>query len=234
MCRGKQICTELGDQPNTWSKEAPLAPPAWFSEQLTAFSNAVRSAAAGEVTSARDQLRIIRSDDLRTWYVEHGKQAGFCRYPHLGRLQPEIAMSLPDPKRHPDRLMNEFVFKRDGYRCRYCTLRIIPKEVLEAFSKVVGVDAFCTTGTDLQRYGAALAFRAIADHVVPWSFGGRTDPDNLVTACWPCNFGKDRFTLGQIGLEDPRTRAVQAPDTWDGLVSLVPELQRRAVRNVRR
>jgi len=231
MCRGKQICTELGDQPNTWSKQAPLLPSVWFGGQLIAFSNAVRSAAAGDVTSARDQLRMVRSDDLRAWYVGHGKQAGHCRYPHLGRLPPEVAKSTPVPPASPKRFMKE-VFKRDGYRCRYCTLRVIPEEVLKAFSKVVGVDTFCPTGTDQQRHGAALAFRANADHVVPWSLGGQTDPDNLVTACWSCNYGKDCYTLGQIGLEDPRARAVQAPDTWDGLVSLVPELQRRAVRNV--
>ena len=186
------------------------------------------------MTSARDQLRIVCSDDLRIWYVEHGLTSGSFRRRHLGCPQTEVATSLRDPKRCPSRSINELVFKRDGYHCRYCTRRVIPKEVLEAFSKVVGVDAFCTTGTDLQRHGAALAFRAIADHVVPWSFGGRTDPDNLVTACWPCNFGKGHFTLGQIGLEDPRARAVQAPDIWDGLVSLIPELRRRAVRNAGR
>src|SRR5690349_4038553 len=122
MCRGKKICSELSDQPHVWSKQAPLLPPIWFSEQLTAFSNAVRSAAAGEVTRARTQLKIIRSNDLQIWFIEHGKQAGFCRSPHLSRLQSEIAKSPPDPKRRPNRLMNEFVFKRDGYRCRYCTL----------------------------------------------------------------------------------------------------------------
>lgn len=33
------------------------------------------------------------------------------------------------------------------------------------------------------------------DHVVPWSKGGRTEPDNLVTACHKCNSGKKAKVL---------------------------------------
>ena len=65
MCIGEKICTELGANPTTWSKHAPLLPPAWFDDELTAFSDAVRSAAAGDLSKATAQLRVVRSDDLR-------------------------------------------------------------------------------------------------------------------------------------------------------------------------
>jgi 5-methylcytosine-specific restriction endonuclease McrA len=49
-----------------------------------------------------------------------------------------------------------------------------------------------------------IATRATADHVIPRSQGGKTTVDNLVTACWPCQFGKAEFSPNQLGLEDPR------------------------------
>jgi hypothetical protein len=79
--------------------------------------------------------------------------------------------------------------------------------------------------TNLTTHGAALVYRAVADHVVPRSCGGTTDEENLVTASYPCNFGKAEFSLVQLGLEEPR-RAVA--DGWDGLERLAPVLQRRA------
>jgi 5-methylcytosine-specific restriction endonuclease McrA len=76
-----------------------------------------------------------------------------------------------------------------------------------------------------------LAFRANVDHVVPWTLGGRTDMENLVSACWCCNYGKSSYTLEQIGLDDPRLRPTPESDGWDGLTSSLPGLRANAVRN---
>jgi hypothetical protein len=47
------------------------------------------------------------------------------------------------------------------------------------------------------------------DHIVPVVEGGDNDPDNLVTACFPCNRGK-----GAIGLEMvPQSLADKAAET---------------------
>jgi len=40
--------------------------------------------------------------------------------------------------------------------------------------------------------------------VVPWSCGGRTNLDNLVTFCWSCNNGKNECTVEELRSEDPR------------------------------
>jgi len=53
--------------------------------------------------------------------------------------------------------------------------------------------------------------------VDPHSRGGRTDPSNLVTACWACNYGKSSYTLTELGMEDPRRR-VPALTAWNGLL----------------
>jgi len=52
------------------------------------------------------------------------------------------------------------ILVRDRFRCRYC-----------------GAKASDTVRLDV-------------DHVKPRSKGGKTVPENLITACWPCNSGK--------------------------------------------
>ena len=71
MCRHRRLCTELGERPETWSRQAPLLPPAWFETELDMFADAVRAAATRDGATARVVLSGIRGDDLRAWYVEH-------------------------------------------------------------------------------------------------------------------------------------------------------------------
>jgi hypothetical protein len=81
--------------------------------------------------------------------------------------------------------------------------------------------------TNSDTHGAALVYRAVADHIVPHWSGGSTEEHNLVTACYPCNFGKAEFTLEQLQLDRPR-RAMTAG--WKGLECLGPALQREAIK----
>jgi phage FluMu protein Com len=57
------------------------------------------------------------------------------------------------------------VFRRDGFRCRYCGRSVEEGAILHA------------------------------DHVIPESKGGPTTLANLVTACQECNIGKSNKTL---------------------------------------
>ena len=79
--------------------------------------------------------------------------------------------------------------------------------------------------TNAAQHGVIHAFKIVADHVVPHNCGGRTDLDNLVTSCPGCNYGKEAFTLEQLGLEDPLARPPVCSG-WDGLTSLIPGLLR--------
>ena len=65
----------------------------------------------------------------------------------------------------------------------------------------------------------------VADHVVPWNLGGLTNLENLVSACAPCNYGKDGNTLEQLGLNNPFERA-PVEDIWDGFVRRIEALRR--------
>lgn len=64
-----------------------------------------------------------------------------------------------------------------------------------------------------------LVLKASLDHILPHSRGGDNDPSNLVTACYPCQFGRSSWTLEEVGLTDPRLRP-PVVDNWDGLMRL--------------
>ena len=71
-----------------------------------------------------------------------------------------------------------------------------------------------------QHPGANLIL-GVCDHVVPHSDGGRTDSENLVTACWPCNAAKWDALLEEAFLADPRTNPSAERGSWDGLTRLL-------------
>lgn len=225
MCIRKEICAELGDDPRQWSKQSPLPPPDWFDGEVTKFADAVRSAATEDLKQAREQLALVRSDELREWFGEHAQNAGLYRCRHLAGRRKNLPVLSLDPLRNTQR-HEPFVYNRDGYRCRYCACRVVPGVVLKVFSRVIGRETFGVSGPRPQRHGAAVAFKACADHVLPHFIGGRTDPANLVTACWGCNFGKNFYTVEEIGIENPLLREPYVTNDWDGLMSLIPRLQR--------
>lgn len=226
MCRGMQTCSEVGTDLSTLSRHAMLIPPDWFESQLDAFVDAVRLAALGEAAKSRLLLAELRNVELQHWYIEHAQLSGVFRNRLVGRKEQRDARCALDSKATPAQ-HERFVLERDGFRCRYCSSRVVPLAVLRALELAVGTDNFCATGTNRQRHGIVLAFRATVDHVVPYKRGGRTHPDNLVTSCFPCNFGKANLTLVEVALDDPRARQPNR-DQWDGLLRYVPELRRAA------
>jgi 5-methylcytosine-specific restriction endonuclease McrA len=169
---------------------------------------------------------------MRYWFEEHGEPSGRHRVRGLGLsdtwpLSREFVCCEVDTRRSPAKY-ERAVFEGDHYTCRYCGLPDVAKEVLSGFEKVVGVEAFRTTGTNAQQHGVIHAFKLVADHVIPHKLGGKTNLDNLVTACPACNYGKDCYTLEQLGLEDPRNRPPEKGD-WDGLTAFVPGLKANGI-----
>jgi len=115
------------------------------------------------------------------------------------------------------------VFASDGFRCRYCSRRLVSRRVLTRFKASLNSPRFTKRPRDSDSHGVYLIHEPCADHVEPWSLGGRTTPANLVTSCNPCNYGKDLFTVEQLGLDNPRFRAPKR-DGWDGLISYLEEI----------
>ncbi len=104
---------------------------------------------------------------------------------------------------YPLARMEREVFERDGGRCGYCQ---IPVHMLKDLRKVhdCAPDLFPMGRTNRTRAGAMMLTRSSADHIVPVSQGGKTVHDNLVTACWPCQFGKSAYTPEQLGMTAPQ------------------------------
>ena len=135
---------------------------------------------------------------MRDWYIEHGQMSGKHRAHLLGLPKPiDVEVNRRDEVRSPKSLEDQ-VFRRDGFRCRYCGIRLVSRNA--------------------DTHGILCIFYPSADHVEPWHLGGRTDMENLVTSCVPCNFGKDRFTVEQIGIENPFLRS-PVVEGWCGLIT---------------
>ncbi|MBP6912293.1 MAG: HNH endonuclease [Candidatus Pacebacteria bacterium] len=224
MCKGQKECIELGTDINSWNKKSPLLPPAWFANEINLFTKAVQLASIGDIKNSIKTLSKIRSDDLRNWYCEHGQVSGrfrnrILKIPKLKNKTVEL-----DRLRSPDKYREE-VFKRDNFTCQYCGGKVISKELLERYSKVIGKENFCTSGTNIERHGVVLAFRANADHVIPWNYGGMTNPENLVTCCWSCNYGKAGYSIDEIGLENPKNNHF-TNSNWNGLSEYMDVLKK--------
>ena len=220
MCRKAKMCTELGTNPSQWSKCSPLPPPDWFEGQLEFLARAVRQYVSGNRPACLSTLTNNRGDEMRDWYIEHGQTSGG----HRARVLklPEPVTVLPSERDSPyiGPKLEDKVFGRDGYRCRYCGIKLVSNRVLKALIAALKTKAFRRGGPNNETQGFLCAFFPSADHVIPRSIGGKTDMSNLITSCVPCNFGKANYTIEQIGIENPFLREA-IEDGWNGLT---PEL----------
>jgi len=218
MCRGKSSCSELDLDPAKWNTKCPLEPPAWQDSQITLFVKAVEQFVSGNRDECIQALSKIKDKQITEWFVEHGQMSGRHRMKILALPKPKvIADDLRDPLRAPKKYQNE-VFERDSYHCRYCGCRLISQDVLKIFIKKLNSDNFRRAATNAETHGIIHIAWPVADHVVPWNIGGQTKPENLVTSCASCNYGKDGYTCEQMGIENPFKRS-PIKDSWDGLTS---------------
>jgi 5-methylcytosine-specific restriction endonuclease McrA len=228
MCVSMQSCTEI---PNRAAMDplAPLPLPWQLIAALGLLHDGIRLAAEGNVSKARQLLQRYPEVEARQWGVKHGQVSGRSRWRLLDKPLPPRAVGPLSNDRAVSAVLARKIYERDGFRCRYCGLPVIPREVLRATTLVVGSAAFGTGKPNEENHGGALLSWAQVDHVVPWNLGGSTDLQNLVTSCWACNYGKHNYALEQIGVADPRERLPSEPTEswrrWDGLTSLLEDLR---------
>jgi 5-methylcytosine-specific restriction endonuclease McrA len=118
-------------------------------------------------------------------------------------------------QRMPSPQVERSMYSRDGWRCRFCGCRVVLKPARDRMAKLLpGAIRLGPRAQDC--HAAFLALSAVPDHIIPHTYGGTNDLDNLVTACWPCNNGRGSLTLNEVGLIDPRSRPPLV-DGWDGL-----------------
>ena len=113
--------------------------------------------------------------------------------------------------------MKRELFTRDGWHCRFCEVPVVSP----AARKILTDRAGLRWGSRKQMiHGGMVAVLASHDHVMPRSWGGADSLDNLVTACWPCQFSRLNGRLADCGLADPFTHP-PVLDGWDGLTRLL-------------
>lgn len=205
MCRSPaSMCTELGPEPSLWPTRSPLPTPQEVRTAGVAVRQALAQADAGERERARHLLRASDQAFIQSWFIVHAQNAHRFR---RGHFHPQPITAIPPDQRdrpYPSKSLERAIYERDSGRCLYCGVNVLLANDQKRLHAVVGDDTFAMGRTNLTRSGAMIASRATADHVIPRSQGGKTTVDNLVTACWPCQFGKAEFSPRQLGLEDPR------------------------------
>jgi 5-methylcytosine-specific restriction endonuclease McrA len=112
------------------------------------------------------------------------------------------------------------IYRRDGFRCRYCGCRIVAPQAQNIIAALLP-GAVSWGSRDIELNAAFYTLKGVLDHVVPHANGGTSDPENIVVSCQPCNYGKGNYFLEQLGLLDPRLRN-PIVDDWDGLLRVLP------------
>lgn len=224
MCRGKNVCSELGTNPEKWNTYAPLSTPNCFADQIDLFESAVTDFISGKKESCLTKLKQIKNDEITQWFIEHGQMSGRHRKLNLN-VKPTLTIdkSLRDPIRSPQKLQNA-VFQRDGYRCRYCGNKLLSQDFIRLFIKKLDAPLFQRGQTNLTTHGIIHIAWPVADHVIPWNKGGRTNFENLVSSCATCNYGKDGYTIEQLGIQNPFNRH-PILDKWQGLTDKIASLK---------
>lgn len=123
------------------------------------------------------------------------------------------------PPRMPTAATCRYVFTRDGWRCRYCESRVISSKARDVFRRVFPVQARRGRTNEDNHFGLA-TLTATVDHILPYRRGGTHELENLVTACGPCQFGRNQWTLEEVEIADPRQFG-PIVDDWDGLTRIV-------------
>jgi 5-methylcytosine-specific restriction endonuclease McrA len=155
--------------------------------------------------------------------VSSGVSAGRAILAEIAYLPRDVAPRPPvDAKRQGA------IFLRDRFYCRYCNGKTILTSVMELvgtlYPEIFPYHGHWKGGLT---HPAFLTRSAIVDHVEPGAWGGGwDDPDNLVTACWPCNSVKSDFTLSQ--LRGWHRQPIREDDGWRGLTQYYPQLWKLA------
>ena len=194
-----------------------LEPIAEFEIAADALAAAANSLLAGDVLGTSSHLRSADLQALREYSYrvcgpisfEIHRQRNYPQYPK---------QDSATGARMPSKSVERQIFLRDGYRCRFCNSRVITKEARDKFRTECPQAARWGRTNDEKHFGLA-TLTATIDHVTPFRRGGTNAPDNLVTACGPCQFGRGHWTLDEVQLEDPRLRPPIIGD-WDGLTRL--------------
>ncbi len=177
------------------------------------FRKACELVEAGILDEAEKLLVDLDSEKLRLQFYATWKE-----YDRLNALALKPLKDYPKikkvNKRMPPAAIVREVYERDFWACRWCDTPVIADKPIKAVHKLFPATFHKGTTND-SMHGLMLSSRVSLDHVLPHSFGGTNEIENLVTSCWPCQFGRGNDLIERLGLIDPRERD-PIPSDWDG------------------
>ncbi len=176
----------------------------------------------GDVEGAREMIYLIDLDACHWYWRECGRRRKLLHEP----LRHRDYKRNVGPSKVSTRMRNE-IAKRDGWRCRYCSLPLVHPDFLNAVRRALPAEDFPAAPAPMEgsAYPGRLLFRISPDHVVPRAAGGLDDVTNLVSSCGACNFAKAYCTIDELGLNDPCQRD-PIQDGWNGLQERARRLRR--------
>jgi len=181
----------------------------YWSEQFVA---ACIHAHDSDYSLTKRALREFNSLAVTHWFHFSAQHAGADRMAlwrvvgHRSEAKEVGAQASLQILRMPKSKVISEVFDRDKYRCRYCRVAVVPKSVMKLLSAQSGIE-LSKMKTNLQTHGAHWLHYATIDHVYPHALGGLNTPENIVTSCNACQYGKGKYTLSDLRLElRPPTR----------------------------
>lgn len=222
--RTERLRSEIGSDPNTWD-EYCLAPyPRWVDKEIDKLIRAVKKFNEGKESEAKLILKSMLEREMTEWYENVGQWAGEYRQAILlGAPGKKIPKEEQVTSSISAKLQSELI-TRDHYQCRYCHIRLIHKKEIKKLQNIFGSKLLPVTRNGKRavrfRHGVMNMCQATFDHVIPRQFGGQNSMENLVTTCYGCNFGKWKWTLEQLGLQQPKP-SLRTMQGWFGLTDLL-------------
>lgn len=176
-----------------------------------------------DISSASEIFVTVNTATIRD-YIESLWGSG-KKYPeqvHYFRVRKVEGLDRPDekvPDRMPCKAVVKEMIQRDGNRCRYCGLPVIPPEVRIALNDRLP-HAVPWGSRNVDQHAAFQALWMQIDHVTPHALGGDNALDNLVISCAGCNYGKGNWHLDELGLIHP-LKLPPIRSSWNGLVHIL-------------
>ncbi len=203
-----------------WALRNTFLPPIPEVAVVADFLDQAADAILGEdIETARALIISCDMPALSSYRSEivEGEKPDIHRY----RMIPDAPARMRTTKaRMPGKRQALEIFRRDGWHCRFCGIRIISLEAIKLLDTIFPDEVRWRAKPYRNRNAAFNVMASSLDHIVPHSRGGGNDPQNLVAACGGCQFGRMQYTLEEVGFTDPRTRP-PVHDSWDGLERLL-------------
>ncbi len=173
-----------------------------------------------QMERAGELITLANIPAIREWTESlWGKESPYVQYRPTVNAPYSLLPAERETLRMPTAAARKILHDRDGYRCRFCGIAVIRKEIRDRLRRLYPA-ALPWGKTNRTQHAAFQAMWAQYDHILPHARGGTNDLNNIIVTCAPCNYARMNYTLEEVGLADPRTRE-PISSAWEGLERLI-------------